>query len=185
MSATDSCSQLIAVGERLAAAGLVRESEGNLSIRVGDSRCLVTSTGSDLGGLEPSDLIEVPIEGKAIPPNASSETQLHLELYRIRPDIGAIVHAHPARLLQLDAVGKLPVWRRLEDRGKMLGSVVAVPYHAEGTLALAQSTASALKTAKACVLQKHGAVTIGPTLMAAFVRMLDLERAASLTGTRG
>jgi len=185
MNATDPRSQLIAVGERLAAAGLVRESEGNLSIRLGDSHCMVTATGSDLGRLDPSELVEVSIEATTIPSGASSETMLHLELYRIRPDIGAIVHAHPPRLLQLDAEGKLPVWRRLEDRGSMLGSVVAVPYHAEGTLALARATASALRSAKACVLQQHGAVTVGPRLMAAFVRMLDLERAASLTGTRG
>jgi L-fuculose-phosphate aldolase len=184
MSETDPRAQLIAVGERLAAAGLVRESEGNLSIRLGDPLCVVTSTGSDLGCLDPSELIEVPIEATTIPPGASSEVQLHLELYRIRPDVNAIVHAHPPRLLRLDAEGKLPVWRRLEDRGKMLGSVVAVPYHAEGTLALARATASALRSARACVLQQHGAVTVGPTLMAAFVRMLDLERAASLTGAR-
>ena len=180
----DQRAQLIAVGERLAAAGLVRESEGNLSIRLGDSSCVVTSTGSDLGRLDPSDLVEVPIEATTIPRGATSEAQLHLELYRLRPDVSAIVHAHPPRLLRLDADGKLPVWRRLEDRGKMLGSVIAVPYHAEGTLALAEATAGALKFAKACVLQKHGAVTVGPSLMAAFVRMLDLERAASLTGTR-
>jgi len=185
MSETDPRVQLIAVGERLAAAGLVRESEGNLSIRLGDSRCVVTSTGSELGCLSPSELIEVLIEATEISPGASSEAQLHLELYRLRPDVGAIVHAHPPRLLQLDAEDKLPVWRRLEDHGKMLGSVVAVPYYAEGTLALAEATAGALRSARACVLQKHGAVTIGPSLMAAFVRMLDLERAASLTGTRG
>lgn len=185
MGETDPRAQLIAVGERLAAAGLVRESEGNLSIRLGDSSCVVTSAGSDLGRLVVSELVEVPIEATTIPPNATSEAQLHLELYRIRPDVNAIVHAHPPRLLLLDAEGKLPVWRRLEDRGKMLGAVVAVPYHAEGTLALARATAAALGSAKACVLQKHGAVTVGPTLMAAFVRMLDLERAASLGGTRG
>ena len=184
MAETDQRAQLIAVGERLAAAGLVRESEGNLSIRLGGSSCVVTSTGSDLGCLDPSDLVEVPIEATTIPAGASSEARLHLELYRLRPDVGAIVHAHPPRLLRLDAEGKLPVWRRLEDRGKMLGSVVAVPYHAEGTLALAEAAAGALRLAKACVLQKHGAVTVGPSLMAAFVRMLDLERAASLTGTR-
>ena len=184
MNETDQRAQLIAVGERLAAAGLVRESEGNLSIRLGDSRCVVTSTGSDLGRLDPSELVEVPIEATTIPSGATSEAQLHLELYRLRPDVGAIVHAHPPRLLQLDAEGKLPIWRRLEDRGKLLGSVVAVPYHAEGTLALARATAVALRSAKACVLQKHGAVTVGPSLMAAFVRMLDLERAASLTGPR-
>jgi L-fuculose-phosphate aldolase len=184
MGETDPRNQLIAVGERLAAAGLVRESEGNLSIRLGDSHCVVTSTGSNLGRLDAANLLEVPIETSAIPAGASSEAQLHLELYRIRPDVNAIVHAHPPRLLRLDAEGKLPVWRRLEDRGKMLGSVVAVPYHAEGTLALARATAGALRTARACVLRKHGAVTVGPSLMAAFVGMLDLERAASLTGTR-
>jgi L-fuculose-phosphate aldolase len=183
MGEIDPRAQLIAVGERLAGAGLVRESEGNLSIRLGDASCVVTSTGSDLGRLDPSELVEVPIEGTTIPSGATSEARLHLELYRLRPDVGAIVHAHPPRLLRLDAEGKLPVWRRLEDRGKMLGSVVAVPHHAEGTLALAQATAGALRSARACVLQKHGAVTVGPSLMAAFIRMLDLERAASLTGT--
>ena len=183
MSETDPRAQLIAVGERLAAAGLVHESEGNLSIRLDDAHCLMTATGTNLGCLGSADLVEASIEDSSVPPRASSEAQLHLELYRRRPDISAVVHAHPPRLLRLDAEGKLPVWRRLEDHGKMLGAVVAVPYHAEGTLALAQATADALRTAKACVLREHGAVTVGPTLMAAFVRMLDLERAASLTGT--
>ena len=184
MSGIDPHAQLIAVGERLAAAGLVRESEGNLSIRLGDSCCLMTATGTNLGDLDAADLVEAALDDSEVPPRATSEAQLHLELYRRRPALGAVVHAHPPRLLRLDAEGKLPVWRRLEDRGRMLGAVVAVPYHAEGTLALARATADALRTATACVLREHGAVTVGPTLMAAFVRMLDLERAASLTGTR-
>jgi L-fuculose-phosphate aldolase len=185
MTESDPRTQMMIIGERLAASGLVRESEGNLSIRLIHSRCVVTSTGTNLGRLDETDLVEIAIDATEIPPGASSETQLHAELYRRRPEIGAIVHAHPPRLLQLDAEGKLPLWRRLEDGGKKLGAVVAVPYHAEGTRALAQATADALRTAKACVLRDHGAVTVGPTLMAAFVRMLDLERAASLTGKRG
>jgi L-fuculose-phosphate aldolase len=185
MSGIDLSGQLIEVGRRLAEAGLVRESEGNLSIRLDGSRCLVTATGTNLGSLSPSDLVEVEIECASMPPRATSEARLHLGLYRSRPDLAAVVHAHPPRLLRLDAEGRFPLWRRLEDRGKKLGSVVAVEYHAEGTEALAQATASAPRIAKACVLRGHGAVTVGPTLMAAFVRMLDLERAASLTGGRG
>lgn len=185
MIETEVNAQLIVVGERLAAAGLVRESEGNLSIRLENGRCLMTATGSQLGRLNSSDLVVVELEATALPPRATSEARLHLEIYRRRPDISAVVHAHPPRLLQLDAENRLPVWRRLEDRGKKLGPIVAVPHHAEGTVALAQATAEALRTAKACVLREHGAVTVGPTLMAAFVRMLDLERAASLTGPRG
>ncbi len=177
-------SQLVEIGDRLAAAGLVRSSEGNLSVRFGGSRILMTPTGSNLGHLAPQELVEVPIDAAGIPPQATSEAQLHLELYRRRPDIGAVVHAHPPRLLRLDAEGKLPLWRRLEDRGTMLGTVVAVPYHAEGTLALAEATADALRSVKACVLREHGAVTVGPSLLAAFIRMLDLERAASLSGGR-
>jgi L-fuculose-phosphate aldolase len=176
--------QLVAVGVRLAAAGLVRQSEGNLSIRLGQSRCLLTPTGSDLGRLDPSELVEVILDSDDVPARATSEVHLHLELYRRRPDVGAVVHAHPPRLLRLDAEGKLPLWRRLEDRGRKLGAVVAVPYHSEGTLELARGTADALRIAEACVLREHGAVTVGPTLMAAFVRMLDLERAASLTWIR-
>jgi L-fuculose-phosphate aldolase len=142
----------------------------------------MTSTGSELGNLRPQDLVEVEFEADVVPSSASSEAMLHLELYRGASGIGAVVHAHPPRLLQLDAEGKLPVWRRLEDGGKMLGTIVAVPHHPEGSRALAESTAQALKWARACVLREHGAVSIGPSLMTAFVRMLDLERAASLTG---
>jgi L-fuculose-phosphate aldolase len=185
MVPTDHRAQLVAVGKRLAAAGLVRGSEGNLSVRLNDSECLVTPTGSELGCLDPEDLVVVRVDGSEIPARASSEVHLHLELYRRRSDAGAIVHAHPPHLLSLDAGGKLPLWRRLEDRGKMLGAVVSVPHHPEGSLALARSTADALTRSKACVLSGHGAVTFGPSLMAAFVRMLDLERAASLTGVQG
>jgi L-fuculose-phosphate aldolase len=172
------------VGERLAGAGLVRQSEGNLSIRLGQSRCVMTATGTDLGCLDLADLVEVSIEALSVPAGATSEAQLHLELYRSRPDVAAVVHAHPPNLLRLDAEGKLPVWRRLEDRGKKLGAVVAVDYFEEGSEALARSTASALRLTEACVLRRHGAVTVGPSLMAAFVRMLDLERAAGMSGGR-
>ena len=185
MSGIEAAGQLIEVGRRLAEAGLVRESEGNLSIRLDHSRCLVTATGSELGSLTPSELVEVEIGCTSIPQRATSEAKLHLGIYSNRPDLAAVVHAHPPRLLHLDARGKLPLWRRLEDRGRKLGSVVAVEYHAEGTESLARATASALKIAKACVLREHGAVTVGPTLMAAFVRMLDLERAAFLSESRG
>jgi ribulose-5-phosphate 4-epimerase/fuculose-1-phosphate aldolase len=185
MVRSDQRGQLVAVGNRLAAAGLVRGSEGNLSVRLNDSECLVTPTGSELGNLDPADLVVVAVDGSKVPDRASSEVHLHLELYRRRGDARAIVHAHPPRLLSLDADGKLPHWRRLEDRGKMLGAVVSVPHHPEGSLTLARSAAEALVHAKACVLSGHGAVTLGPSLMAAFVRMLDLERAASLTGAPG
>ena len=180
----ESSDQLVAVGERLAAAHLVRHSEGNLSLRVDESRFLVTPSGSDLGRLSSADLVEVDLEGSAIPPRATSEIHLHLEIYRRRADVQAIVHAHPPLLLRLDANGGLPRSRIVEDRGRMLGRVVSAAHFKEGSLALAEAAASALARANACVLCGHGAVTLGSSLMQAFVRMLDFERAASLTPMR-
>ena len=66
----------------------------------------------------------------------------------------------------------------------MLGRIVSAAYFEEGSLALAGAAADALTRANACVLCGHGAVTIGSSLMQAYVRMLDLERAASLTTVR-
>jgi L-fuculose-phosphate aldolase len=181
----ESSDQLVAIGERLAAAELVRFSEGNLSVRVDESRVLVTSSGSDLGRLAPADLVEVNLETSLVPPQATSEVQLHLEIYRRRADVRAIVHAHPPQLLRLDAAGGRPRSRVIEDRGRMLGRVVSAAHFKEGSLALAEAAASALARDNACVLCGHGAVTLGSSLMQAFVRMLDFERAASLTPTRG
>lgn len=176
--------QLVAVGERLAAAKLVRHSEGNLSLRIDETRLLVTATGSDLGRLEPTDLVEVDLEASAVPARATSEVRLHIEIYRRRPDAAAIVHAHPPQLLRLDANGGFPRSRIIEDRGRMLGRVVSAAHFQEGSLALAEAAGSALARANACVLCGHGAVTLGSSLMRAFVRMLDLERAATLTPMR-
>jgi len=180
----ESRDQLVAVGQRLAAAHLVRHSEGNLSLRVDQSRILVTPTGSDLGRLDPPELVEVNLEASVIPQRATSEVNLHIEIYRRRADVQAIVHAHPPQLLRLDAKGGLPRSRIVEDCGRMLGRVVSADHFKEGSLALAEAAASALARANACVLCGHGAVTLGSSLMQAFVRMLDFERAASLTPMR-
>jgi len=185
MGGNDARHRLVAAGERLAAAGLVHSSEGNLSLRLDVSTCLVTPTGSDLGRLDPGELVEVALDASEIPARATSEVHLHLEIYRRRSDVEAVVHAHPPRLLRLDAAGEFPRSRIIEDRGKMLGRIVSAAYFKEGSLALAAATADALARADACVLCGHGAVTVGSSLMQAYVRMLDLERAASLTPMRG
>jgi L-fuculose-phosphate aldolase len=184
MSGDDARNRLVAAGERLAAAGLVHSSEGNLSVRLDASTCLVTPAGSNLGRLDPEELVEVSLDAPEIPVRATSEVQLHLELYRRRPEVWAVVHAHPSRLLRLDAAGGLPRSRIIEDRGRLLGKIVSADYFEEGSPALAAATADALARANACVLCGHGAVTVGSSLMQAYVRMLDLERAASLTPVR-
>jgi L-fuculose-phosphate aldolase len=181
MLAGDLHTQLTAAGARLAAAGLVRGSEGNLSVRIEGGRCLVTPTGGVTGRLTGADMVEVTLDGTGVPQRASSEVRLHLEVYRRRPDVGAIVHAHPPRVLRLARDGRLPDPRLLGPGHQVFGRVVEVPYYEEGSTILAKTAAAALVDVSACVLLDHGAVTIGGTVESALRRMLNLERAAVRT----
>lgn len=181
MLAGDIHTQLVAAGARLAAAGLVRESEGNLSARIGEGRCLVTPTGGVTGRLTGADIVELELDRGKIPRRATSEVRLHLEIYRKRPDVGAIVHAHPPLVVQLAREGRLPDPLRLQNEERVLGRIVEVPYFEEGSHALAAAAAGVLDEAFACVLADHGAVTVGGTVEDALRRMLSLERAAART----
>ena len=178
MLAGDLHTQLVGAGARLAAAGLVRASEGNLSARTGGRHCLVTPTGGVTGRLRGADLVEVPLDRGKVPRRASSEVRMHIEIYRRRPDVAAIVHAHPPWVLRLAGEGRLPNPEFLDKDGVWLGVVVDVPYFEEGSGALATAAAAALDSASACVLTDHGAVTVGATIEDALRRMLALERAA-------
>jgi L-fuculose-phosphate aldolase len=182
MLAGDFHTQLAAAGARLAAAGLVRGSEGNLSVRIDGRCCLVTPTGGITGRLTGADMVEVPLDRPKVPQRASSEVRLHLEVYRRRPDAGAVVHAHPPWVLRLARDGRLPDPRFLDPEQRLFGRVVEVPYFEEGSTVLAKTAAAALEDASACVLSDHGAVTVGATVESALRRMLYLERAAARTG---
>ena len=179
MLAGDLVAQLAAAGARLAAAGLVRSSEGNVSARIDGRRCLVSPAGGVTGRLSGADLVEVPLDGSPVPARASSEVHLHIEVYRRRPDVGAVVHAHPPRVLQLSAAGRLPDATFLEPGERVFGQVLEVAYFEEGSRALARAAAGALTESVACVLRDHGAVTVGASLDVALRRMLMLERAAA------
>ena len=174
--------QLAAAGSRLAAAGLVRASEGNLSARIDARRILVTPAGGVTGRLRGADLVEVALDGAPVPARASSEVHLHLEVYRRRPDVGAVVHAHPPRVLRLARAGRLPEPRHLGTDERLFGQVLEVAHFEEGSRALAVAAAGALADSVACVLRDHGAVTVGASVDQALRRMLVLERAAARAG---
>ena len=170
--------QLVTAGARLARAGLVCGPEGNLSARLGGRRCLLTPTGGLTGRLTGADLVEVGIDGAGVSPRASSEFRMHLEIYRRRPDVGAIAHAHPPTVLRLAALGRLPDPSALDQDERIFGRVIEVDYAEEGSRELATSVGAALDDAVACVLREHGAVTVGDTVETALRRMLWLERCA-------
>lgn len=173
--------ELIAAGAMLEQAGLILAGEGNLSVRIGRRGFLITPRGCDKGRLEPADLVMVSWQQPSIPPRASSETRIHSAVYRLRPEVVAVTHAHPPAIQALARDGRAPDCSLLTEGGDLLGTVGWVPALPPGSVELAEATAHALARSPACVLAQHGAVTVGGSVDQATRRMLLLERLAELS----
>ena len=172
---------LVAAGARLAAAGLLLAGEGNLSVRTGDT-VLITPAGADKGHLAAADLVSFNVSESSGAALASTEVRLHSALYHRHPWVKAVVHAHPPRVLALAAGNRLPDCRLTVEGERDLGTVVLVGVFPPGSQQLADAVTRAVDHAPACVLDRHGAVTVGETLESALRRMLLLERMAEIEG---
>ncbi len=173
--------ELVAAGARLAQAGLLLSGEGNLSCRSESDAFLITPRGVDKGVLAAGDLVmgDVGMDGAVA--GASTEMLMHRAAYRVDASITAVVHAHPPRVLALAMQGRLPQIDLLEEGEMLLGGVMLVGFAPSGSGEFAEAVARALATTPACVIERHGAVTVGGDVETALRRMLVLERLAELT----
>jgi L-fuculose-phosphate aldolase len=159
---------------------------GNASLRMGDT-CLITCAGAAKGSLTPGEITAVGIEdGKcnATRFRPSSELDMHLALYRARPDIGAIFHAHPAHLLALSLRTPEEDFLRLPlfEAEKLRAGLAFVPALPPGTEALALATAGAASTSEihAVWMRSHGLTCLGDSLARALALAEDLEHLATV-----
>ena len=168
--------------QRLAAAGLIAVQDGNVSVRVGEDRALVTPAGLIKGDLTLDDLVEVDLAGKRIrgQRRPSSEIDMHLRILRARPEVGAVVHAHPPTATGFSVAGESFDACVLPELIFQVGWVPLVPYGTPGTSELGEQLAPFIKGYDALLLANHGAVTMGATLMDARIRMESLEHAAKI-----
>ncbi len=167
-------------GRRLAERGLIAGAEGNLSARCAVDRVLVTPAARGKGELEPGDLVEVDLDGRARGGGQpSTELALHLAILVARPDVGAVVHAHPPAATGFAAAGVALDGAFLPELAA-LGSVGLVPYAAPGTAALAEAVRPYATRHEALLLANHGAVTMGRTAEEAEQRMESLEQGARI-----
>jgi L-fuculose-phosphate aldolase len=99
--------EIVRYGRMLHQQGFVAAMDGNLSVRLKDDRILVTPTCVSKGAMRPADMVIVDLEGKRVSGrrNVTSEIGMHLLIYRLRPDIQAIVHAHPPTATGFAAAG--------------------------------------------------------------------------------
>ena len=164
------------------AAGADRGQDGNVSVRYRPDRLLVTPRGLLKAELTPDDLVEVGLDGItwAAPGTATTELDLHLRVYRRRPDCGAVVHAHPPTATAFAVAGEGIPGNVLPEVAVLMGEVPLVPYATTGTPALGDAVEPFLEAHEAVLLANHGALAWGPSLATARIRMESLEHAARI-----
>jgi L-fuculose-phosphate aldolase len=162
--------------------GLVAGADGNVSVRIGPDRLLVTPRGRPKGDLERGDLVEVDLQGRASggSQDATTELDLHLRVYRRRPDCGAVVHAHPPAATGFAVAGEGIPGDVLPEITLLMGEVPLAPYGTAGTHALGDAVEPFIPTHDAVLLANHGALTWGPDLRVARIRMESLEQGARI-----
>ena len=174
--------EIITVCRRLWERGLIAGPDGNISVRLNADRILVTPAGMSKVDVRGEDLVEVGLEGQRLRGARlpSSELAVHLRIYARRPDVGAIVHAHPPIATGFAVAGEGFASCILPEVIFQVGWVPLVPYEMPGTEALARQFDPFIPTHDAFLMANHGAVTAGPTLSIAHQRMESLEHAARI-----
>jgi L-fuculose-phosphate aldolase len=174
--------QLIAYGTRLMAHGLTAGTGGNISAREGTA-VVVSASGVALDELEDGGLCALDLasgdqlgqgEGSATP---TSESAMHLAVYRQRADVNAVVHAHPPWLSGLISTD-VPFRPLVSEVIFYLGRVVTLPYVTPTSTALAQAVGGVMDEADTVLLPNHGILTTGATVREAYHRCVVAEHAA-------
>jgi L-fuculose-phosphate aldolase len=173
---------IVRVCRRLYERGLIAGPDGNVSVRLDDDRILVTPSGLSKVDVTEASLVEVGLDGRPLAGSgrASSELRMHLAIYRARPDVLAVVHAHPPTATGFGVAGETIPERVLPEVICQMGAVALVPYATPGTEAAAEAFAPFLAGHDAFLMANHGATTVGPSLEAAHQRMESLEHAARI-----
>ncbi|MGQ9778278.1 MAG: class II aldolase/adducin family protein [Bacillota bacterium] len=175
--------EVVEVGRRLWQRGYVAANDGNISLRLGPDEFLCTPAGVSKGFLRPEMLVKVNGRGERLAGELapSSELRMHLAIYRHRPDVRAVVHAHPP-LATAFAVAGIPLAKPvLAEAVLALGRVPLVPYATPGSEELAARLAAHLPGHDAFLLANHGAVTLGRDLWEAYYKMETLEHFAIIS----
>lgn len=172
--------EIVAVCRRLYQRGLVGGAEGNVSVRLDHARVLATPSGLCKGFVEDGDLVVTGLDGRALGGSGrpSSELKMHLRIYALRPDVQAVVHAHPPVATGFAIAGRSLDECVVPEVIATLGRVPLVPYGTPSTAELAERLIPYVAAHDALLLANHGAVTYGPTLAGSINAMESLEQAA-------
>ena len=186
--------EICEVGRRIWQKGFCAGNEGNHSVRIGKERFLCTPTGLSKGWLEPEDIIVVDGEGRQVEPNArgrrpTSEIKVHLAIYRVRPDVNAVIHSHPPHATAF-AIAGIPLPEGVHPEAEVfLGKVQTAQYATPSTKELPDSLVPLIgPQTNTLLMGNHGSVSFSTTLIDAYYKLEILDaycRILLLTKTVG
>src|ERR671912_1834881 len=174
---------IVEAGRRMYARGYVASNDGNISARLDDRRLITTPKSVSKGFMTPDMMVIVDYDGKKLSGDRdpSSELPMHLEIYRNRPDVNAVVHAHPP-LATGFAVAGIPLTRAvLAEVITTLGSIPIAAYGTPSTAELPDAVRKYIKAHDGMLLANHGAVTCGTDVMGAYYKMETIEHFAKIS----
>lgn len=180
--------EIVKIGQLMYQKGLISASEGNISARLDSGRILITPSGLHKGLLEPEQILVIDETGQVLGPRTgatrtfkpTSELPMHLEAYRQRPDIGAVVHAHPPITIALSLAG-IPLGDCLIPEAiVLLGMIPTTAYATPSSDENMYAIRNLIPYHDAIVLQRHGSLTVGDSPMQAFMRLETVEQTARI-----
>ncbi len=183
--------RIIEIGKLMHRKNFVAAGDGNISARLDAERLLITPTGFSKGFLDPEQLLIVNLDGEKLAPQfgkwrdlkPSTELFMHIECYRQRADVHAVIHAHPPMTIACTLAGvslaKCVLPEVLYDLGTIPTTLYATPASPENPRVIREI----IKSYDALVLTRHGTVTVGATVWDAYMKLERVEHSALVTIT--
>lgn len=176
--------QICDIGKRIYDKGMVAANDGNISVKLNDNEFLCTPTGVSKGFMTPEYICKVDADGKVIEANPgfkpSSEIKMHMRVYKERPDVNAVVHAHPMYATGF-AIAGIPLTQPIMPEAVIsLGAVPIAEYGTPSTEEIPDAVSKYLQSYDAVLLENHGALSFSDSLVNAYHKMESVEFYAKL-----
>ena len=176
--------QICDIGKRIYDKGMVASNDGNISVKWNDNELLCTPTGVSKGFMTPEYICKVDADGKVLEANPgfkpSSEIKMHMRVYKERPDVNAVVHAHPMYATGF-AIAGIPLTQPIMPEAVIsLGAVPIAEYGTPSTEEIPDAISKYLQSYDAVLLENHGALSFSDSLLNAYHKMESVEFYAKL-----
>lgn len=176
--------QICDIGKRIYNRNMVAANDGNISVKLNDHEFLCTPTGVSKGFMTPEYICKIDDKGNVLQANPpfrpSSEIKMHLRVYEKRPDVGAVVHAHPVYATSF-AIAGIPLTQPIMPEAVIaLGCVPIAEYGTPSTMEIPDNVEKYLPYFDAVLLESHGALTYSTDLLSAYLKMESVEFYAQL-----